>query len=71
MTMHTELYSTTLDELDSVQALRAIHQAWLQLTAVSPASLAEGFDNWPALASLAACLRAAGHSGFIEEEPNV
>ena len=69
--MHTELYCATLDELDLVQAIRTIHEAWLQLSAVSPASLAEGFDNWPAMTNLAACLRAAGHSGFIEEQPDV
>ena len=68
--MHTELYCTTLDELDPVQAIRAIHEAWAQLAAVSPYSITEGFDNAPAMASLAACLRAAGHSGFIEDPPH-
>ena len=37
--MHTELYCTTLDELDPVQAIRAIHEAWAQLAAVSPYSI--------------------------------
>lgn len=62
--MHTEIYCTRLDALDPVQAIRAIHEAYLQLAATMGAAAAESFDNIPAAQSLAACLKAAGHMGF-------
>ncbi len=62
--MHTEIYCDTLDKLDSVKAIRAIQQAWLQLRALNdPAS---GFDNAPAMKALEECLIDAGHIGFKE-----
>ncbi len=62
--MHTELYCATLDRLDPVQAVRAIHQAYLQLRAVDTACDVEPYDNAPALDALKACLAQAGHPGF-------
>lgn len=64
MTMHTEIYCTRLGDLDVGQAIRAIHEAYLQLAATAGAAKAEGFDNIPACQSLVACLQAAGHQGF-------
>lgn len=62
--MHTELYCRKLDELDHAEAIRAIHQAWLQLSALTDNVDCEHFDNKPALDALAKCLRKAGHVGF-------
>jgi hypothetical protein len=62
--MHTEAYCTTLPALDPVAAIRAIHQAFLQLSAVAANCDTEPYDNGPALADLAICLKAAGHPGF-------
>jgi hypothetical protein len=67
MTMHTETHCPTLDAIDKVQAIRAIHQAWLQLNATKAIAADESFDNAPALASLAKCLADAGHPGFQTE----
>ena len=62
--MDTERYCLTLDNLDRGQAIRAIHQALLQLAATMPAALAEGFDNVPAIQSLVQCMKDAGHMGY-------
>ena len=62
--MHTERYCTRLPALDPVQAIRAIHEAYLQLAATAGAASTEGFDNVPACQSLVACLKAAGHMGY-------
>lgn len=62
--MHTEAACLSLDALDRVQAIRAIHQAYLQLAATMHAANSEGFDNTPAASALVACLKAAGHIGF-------
>lgn len=62
--MDTERYCETLGALDPAQAIRAIHQAWLQLSALSEIASAESYDNTPALAALAQCLSDAGHMGF-------
>lgn len=59
---HTEIYCTSLDNLDRAKAIRAIHQAYLQLSAIG--SRVEDFDNDPAMAALSDCLKAAGHPGF-------
>lgn len=69
--MHTETACLSLDALDQVQAIRAIHQAYLQLAATTPAASAEGFDNVPAARALVACLKAAGHIGFNPEAGRV
>jgi hypothetical protein len=49
--MHTELYCPTLADVDPVAAIRAIHQAWLQLCATYDAAAADDmcFDNGPAI----------------------
>lgn len=62
--MDTERYCTSLDKLDRVQAIRAIHEAFLQLAALGDCS---PYDNAPAMRSMADCLIAAGHMGFTEE----
>lgn len=65
--MHTELYCESLANLDPVQAVRAIHQAWLQLSAARREPRPESsLDHAPALHTLALCLKAAGHPGFQE-----
>ena len=64
--MHTEMYCETLDALDPVKAIRAIHQAYLQLAALSNSVDLDGYDNRPALDALAECLADAGHPGFEE-----
>jgi hypothetical protein len=65
MTTHTEQYCTTLNSLDRVAAIRAIHQAHLQLSALSANCEVGHYDNAPALLALEACLVQAGHWGFI------
>jgi hypothetical protein len=65
--MHTETYCATLDRLDTVQAVRAIHQAYLQLRAVDRNCDVQHYDNGPALEALAMCLAQAGHPAFCEE----
>lgn len=62
--MHTETACLSLDALDRVQAIRAIQQAYLQLAALTANVDCQPYDNAPAMADLAACLRAAGHMGF-------
>lgn len=62
--MHTETYCLTLDKLDPVKAIRAIHQAHLQLAALNQNVDCEYFDNVPALAALGDCLADAGHIGY-------
>lgn len=62
--MHTELYCRDLDMLDRAQAIRAIHEAWLQLSALTKNVDCEHYDNKPSLASLENCLADAGHPGF-------
>ncbi len=59
--MHTEAYCETLASLDPVQAVRAIHQAWLQLSALTQNCDTGDYDNAPALNALQACLAQAGH----------
>jgi hypothetical protein len=66
--MHTEIYCGSLDRLTREEAIRAIHQAALQLTATASAARAEGFDNFPAIAALDRCLNAAGHPGYSQKD---
>ena len=65
--MHTETYCKTLAALDPVKAIRAIHQAYLQLAALSRSVDCGDYDNRPALDALADCLADAGHPGFTKE----
>jgi hypothetical protein len=64
----SDRYCETLSDLDQAQAIRAIHQAWIQLNAMSYQGRAEvdgtEYDNRATLQELATCLRAAGHLGF-------
>lgn len=64
--MHTELYCPTLSGLDRIKAIRAIHQAWLQLHAIGVRVEVGGttYDNAPSLKALEACMAEAGHVGF-------
>lgn len=63
--MDTERYCCTLDKLDPAEAIRAIHNAWLQLSALNANVDCEHYDNAPALRQLAGALRVAGHPGFV------
>jgi hypothetical protein len=60
--MRTEMYCRTLGALDKVEAIRAIHQAFIQLSAFEAG--VERLDNGPCLEQLSECLKAAGHLGF-------
>ncbi len=62
--MHTETYCQSLADLDPVQAVRAIHQAYMQLCAITDNCDVSPYDNGPAMTALAACLRQAGHPAF-------
>ena len=62
--MHTEAYCATLERLDPVTAIRAIHHAFLQLSALTANVDCLHYDNAPALEGLAVVLRDAGHPGF-------
>ena len=62
--MHTERYCETLDHLSRIEAIRAIHQAHLQLGAINANCKCGDYDNTPALAALAQCMKAAGHPGY-------
>ena len=64
MSFHTDLYCKSLSELSPVEAIRAIHAAYLQLAAATGEVVASKLDHRPAMSALAACLRAAGHPGF-------
>ena len=71
--MDTEQYCKQLHALDPVDAIRAIHEAYLQLKAMSDSKgrvCVDGqtYDNKPALRSLRKCLQDAGHIGFDKEE---
>lgn len=62
--METERYCDTLEALQPNKAIRAIHHAWLQLTALTEHVDCEPYDNGPAIDALAECLKQAGHIGF-------
>lgn len=62
--MHTETYCTSLDKLDPVKVIRAIHEAHLLLAALTQNVDCSPYDNAPAMQSLAECLRDAGHVGY-------
>ena len=68
--MHTEVYCPDLDKVSRVDLIRAVHEAKMQLAAISdPTTLqvdVDGrvFDNAPAIRSCVDCLRAAGHPGY-------
>ena len=66
MTMHTEMYCDSLDNLDRAKAVRAIHEAWLQLSRMGHRPEIDGttFDNALVLHALATCLHDAGHMNF-------
>jgi hypothetical protein len=63
MAYHSEIYCSTLGNLDPVKAIRAIHFALLQIEAGEKI----GFDclDFDGLkADLATCMRDAGHVGY-------
>jgi hypothetical protein len=64
MTFHTETACETLDKLDPVKAIRAIHFAALQIAAGERMGF-DCLDNRDLLAMLRACLRDAGHIGYV------
>lgn len=60
--MDTERYCLSLEKLDPVKAVRAMQEAYLQLSVLRGT---ESFDNNPAMESLASCLSDAGHIGYV------
>ena len=65
--MDTEKYCSNLENLDKTQAIRAIHEAYLQLKAIKAYEHIKSdnwFDNEPILRNLEKCLESAGHIGF-------
>lgn len=62
--MHTEIYCETLENLDKVKAIRAIHQALLQLVAIETGS--DDVDNFPAMLALRELMADAGHIAFVK-----
>lgn len=66
--MHTEIYCETLENLDKVKAIRAIHQALLQLVAIENTSTSSGndYDNMPAILALRELMADAGHIAFVK-----
>lgn len=63
MTMTTERHCRTLESLDRTKAVRAIHEALLQIQALDSID-ADALDFENVKASLRECLRDAGHTGF-------
>lgn len=59
--MHTEIYCQNLEQLERVKAIRAIHQAYLMLSALAEHTDTEHYDLTPSLDALRACLVDAGH----------
>src|SRR3954468_18623390 len=66
MDMVTEIYCHTLDQLDRVRAIRAVHEAALHLRELY---LPQDRGSIPVLANLYACLAEAGHPQFAHAEP--
>ena len=62
--MNTEDYCQTPEMMCPVMAVRAVHEAYLQLAAIQKEGCAPQFDNRPAMRSCAEVLRDAGHPGF-------
>ncbi|AEI71132.1 hypothetical protein [EBPR siphovirus 5] len=62
--MHTECYCSTLDALDRIKAIQAIHAAFLQIKALDTID-ADSLNFDKVKAQLAECLRDAGHFGFV------
>lgn len=67
--MHSEIYCTNLDNIDKVKAIRAVQEAFLQLSAIGERVEVDGmeYDNAPALEALREVLIDAGHIGFENE----
>lgn len=64
--MHTEIYCDNLDNLDKAKAVRAVHQALLQLQAIGNRAQNNGitYDNSPAIKALIDVMIDVGHAGF-------
>ncbi len=68
--MDTEKYCKTLDNLDKKEAIRAIHEAYLQLDSmgldvtINDRGNYLTYDNRIVLVNLKNCLAKAGHIGF-------
>lgn len=65
--MHTEIYCDNIDNMDKVKAIRAIHQAFLQLKAIGEKVEVGGlvYDNSQTISDLADALRDVKHAGFV------
>lgn len=64
--MDTEKYCNNLESLDKKEAIKAIHEAYLQLNALGKLVNIDGltYDNKSVLINLQKCLAKAGHIGF-------
>ena len=65
--MHTEMYCSDLAALDPLAAIRAIHQAHLQLAEMGLRPEIDGttFDNASTLTALWDCLKSVGYAGAV------
>jgi hypothetical protein len=63
---YTEEVCRSLEALSPIDAIRAIHQAYLQLKALNENLDCSPYDNGGALGALRECLKEAGHIGFID-----
>lgn len=67
--LHSEKYCRKIDNIDKVKAIRAVQEAFLQLSAIGERVEVDGmeYDNAPALEALREVLIDAGHIGFENE----
>lgn len=68
MMFHTEMYCETLEKLDRIAAIRAIQEAYLQLSALTTYVDCGHYDNRPAMNALLSCLRQAGHPAGLDHK---
>lgn len=66
MRFYTEKVCASLERLDRAKAIRAIHEALLQLEAGEKLGF-DCLDNSTAIAALRECMRDAGHIGYPPE----
>jgi cystathionine beta-lyase/cystathionine gamma-synthase len=62
--MNTEKYCKNLENLDKIKAIRAIHEAYLQLRSLDTYENRMHWNNQPAISALEECLEDSGHIGF-------
>ncbi len=67
--MDTDTYCKSLNKLNKKEAIKVIHEAYLQLKAIEEADNMGDricFDNKPVLKRLEMCLEKSGHIGFTK-----